>query len=96
MTELGKINYEAYCAASNGKSLISGADLPNWDDQDEAIKTAWDAGARAVFMASAESFNQAIAGVPHLENPNPAYINKVIFDSIPQIAQALKSYKGTE
>ena len=61
MTELGKINYEAYCAASNGKSLISGADLPNWDDQDEAIKTAWDAGAQAIFRHSCDHINKALS-----------------------------------
>ena len=48
MSDLGRIAYEAYCASSDGKSLISGAKLPLWDEQSPEIKAAWDAAAQAV------------------------------------------------
>lgn len=44
----GQIAYEAYCAASDGKSLISGAQLPPWSELDDAIKGAWVAAGNAV------------------------------------------------
>ncbi len=44
----GKLAYEAYCAKTGGKSLVSGAPLPTWDQQAEAIQDAWHAAAVAV------------------------------------------------
>jgi len=44
----GKIAYEAYCKQSDGKSLVSGAELPSWDDLNESIRLAWNASAQAV------------------------------------------------
>jgi hypothetical protein len=44
----GKIAYEAYFEHSDGKSLVSGASLPAWDDQAEEIRQAWEAAANAV------------------------------------------------
>lgn len=38
---LGKEAYEAYCNATNWKSLVSGADLPPWDNLSEPIRSAW-------------------------------------------------------
>lgn len=50
----GKIAYEAYFAKSGGKSLISGAPLPTWDAQSDAIKEAWQAAGEAVVKAAIE------------------------------------------
>lgn len=48
MKTFGQIAYEGYCAASGGKSLISGAPLPAWDALSTAIQCAWDAAGIAV------------------------------------------------
>lgn len=48
----GQIAYEGYYKACGGKSLISGAALPEWSAQSEAIQTAWCAGAVAVLEAA--------------------------------------------
>ena len=45
---LGKHAYLAYCASTGGKSLVSGAPLPSWEDQDPQIQDAWEAAATAV------------------------------------------------
>lgn len=37
----GQIAYDAYFRFSNGKSLISGAPLPTWNEQDQKIREAW-------------------------------------------------------
>lgn len=37
----GQLAYEAYCAHTDWKSLISGAPLPQWDDVKPEIKAAW-------------------------------------------------------
>lgn len=44
----GHIAYQAYFDYSKGKSLISGARLPKWEDQSEEIKKAWEAAANSV------------------------------------------------
>jgi len=48
MNDLGKLAYTAYCQSSGGKSLISGAKLPEWVGLQENIQTAWTAAACAV------------------------------------------------
>lgn len=55
MSEQGKANYEGYRAAAMGKSLISGAPLPEWDELTYQIKLAWDAGACSVELWLAEA-----------------------------------------
>lgn len=52
MADFGKIAYEGYCKISNGKSLISGADLPTWEGLSEPIRVAWRAAADAVLDAA--------------------------------------------
>jgi len=47
----GQHAYESYCDATHWKSLISGADLPQWDSLSPAIQDAWDAAGRAVARA---------------------------------------------
>lgn len=43
----GQVAYEAYCATSKGKSLVSGAALPAWGGLTEEIKRAWVAAGSA-------------------------------------------------
>jgi hypothetical protein len=38
---LGKLAYEAYLEACGGRSLVTDAPLPPWEDQDPAIQRAW-------------------------------------------------------
>lgn len=45
---LGKIAYDAYCKISGNKSLVSGAQLPTWDQLDRKIQIAWEASGMAV------------------------------------------------
>lgn len=47
-TNYGKIAYGAYCNATGGRSLISGAELPTWDKLDARIQNAWVEAALAV------------------------------------------------
>jgi chromosome segregation ATPase len=42
------VAYSAYLSASDHKSLVTGAPLPGWVEQDERIRDAWRAAARAV------------------------------------------------
>jgi len=48
---LGEVAYSGYYVACGGKSLISGAELPAWDEQAEEIRAAWQAAADAVRKA---------------------------------------------
>ena len=48
----GQVAYEAYCASTNGVSLISGAKLPEFGGLSEAVKAAWEAAGAAVARSS--------------------------------------------
>jgi len=48
MKTYGQIAYEGYFESCDGKSLISGAPLPVWDNQVDKIKDAWEAAAQEV------------------------------------------------
>ena len=52
MKPLGRIAYEAYVRKAGGKSLVSGAKLPGWENLERPIKLAWDEAARAVASVS--------------------------------------------
>ena len=52
MLNAGKIAYDAYFKYSGGKSLVSGAPLPKYEEQADEIKSAWDAAANAVLAAA--------------------------------------------
>ena len=52
MIETAQVLYEAYCAATDWKSLVSGAPLPQWVDMPREIQDAW----RAVANAAEEMF----------------------------------------
>lgn len=48
---LGQVAYEGYSGRSGGVSLISGDQLPGWEDQHPAVQDAWEAAAEAVVSA---------------------------------------------
>lgn len=45
---LGRVAYDAYLEASAGRSLVSGAALPHWDEQAMEIQRAWAYAAETV------------------------------------------------
>ena len=47
----GKKAYGAYCSETNNKSLITGCELPNWDELPLKIQDAWIAASDAVLDA---------------------------------------------
>lgn len=47
----GRTAYEAYCNHTNNKSLVTGAELPKWEDLKLEIQDAWIATADAVLGA---------------------------------------------
>lgn len=57
MVNFGKVAYEAYCCKTGWKSLVSGAQLPSWDELKQEIRDAWEAAAMAV-----KNFGVAMTG----------------------------------
>jgi hypothetical protein len=49
--DLGQVAYEAYCAATGGRSAVTGEPLPTWEDQAPTICAAWERAAEAVRRA---------------------------------------------
>ena len=45
---IGQVAYEAYSERADGMSLVSGEQLPDWDDLSPVIAEAWEAAAAAV------------------------------------------------
>jgi hypothetical protein len=45
---LGNVGYDAYCAFTDGKSLISGAVLPPFAELKTPIQEAWEKAGQAV------------------------------------------------
>ena len=59
----GEVLYEGYCQQSDGKSLKTGELLPLWPDQDQRIRDAWAAAAKALitkFTTDAASWQKAL------------------------------------
>lgn len=52
-----KIAYDGYRKASRGVSLVSGAQLPEFEALAEPIKNAWDAAAAAVIEEHNSTFD---------------------------------------
>lgn len=50
LAQLAKVAYESYRTCSDGKSLVSGAVLPEWADLAPEIREAWRASADGVRM----------------------------------------------
>lgn len=48
----GKDAYEAYRNHAGGKSLVSGAALPEWSELPASIQGAWEAAAEAAVAAA--------------------------------------------
>lgn len=46
--DFGQVAYEAYYDFCDGKSLVSGDELPAWADQSPEIQSAWRQAAEAV------------------------------------------------
>jgi hypothetical protein len=61
--ELGKIAYEAYYEYSHGFNLISGAELPSWENQAIKIQEAWTAAANAVATATVIGLSEGTTGL---------------------------------
>ena len=53
----GQHAYEAYCAATGWKSLVSGCDLPQWDSLAPEIQDAWDKAGHAVGRCMIDRLN---------------------------------------
>jgi hypothetical protein len=49
--DLGRVAYDGYCCASDGKSLISGGSLPAWPEVKAPVQNAWRAAAIAILNA---------------------------------------------
>ena len=65
MTAQGKANYDGYRAAAMGKSLITGAPLPEWEDLSYLVRLAWDCAATSAELWLAEAAgDQDAAGEP--------------------------------
>jgi len=47
----GKRGYEGYCKQSDNKSLVTGAELPKWEELKLEIQDAWISAADAVLNA---------------------------------------------
>jgi hypothetical protein len=47
----GQIAYEAYCTQTEGRSLVSGLELPAWRDLNDEFQTAWIVAAMAARSA---------------------------------------------
>lgn len=48
MEDLAQKLYEAYCEHTGWKSIVTGSDLPKWNDLDRKIQDAWRAVEKAV------------------------------------------------
>lgn len=48
MKSYGQTAYDAYLKFSDGRSLVSGAELPAWPDLDSKIRDAWGKAGEAV------------------------------------------------
>lgn len=62
MSDIGQVAYEGYYTATNGKSLVTGSDIPGWDKLPDDIKDAWHTAAAAVVHET--------ASVPPKEEPS--------------------------
>jgi hypothetical protein len=54
MKTLGQVAYEAYCEFAQGASSITGVILPEWEQQNDRIKGAWQAAAEAAVKSFIE------------------------------------------
>lgn len=71
----GQVAYEAYCGRSGGVSLVTGQQLPAWDDQAADIREAWEAGAQAVaaiMRAGPAAQERDPAGTEYRRNTSPS------------------------
>ena len=65
---LGQIAYEAYCAKTGGRSLVSGAALPGWYALSISIREAWMVAGHAVAAAVDHEERSVQIGVGNVQN----------------------------
>ena len=58
----GQIAYDAYCKERDWKSF-HGEPLPRWEEQDDALRAAWQAGAEAVLRSADAVLTVQVHGV---------------------------------
>ena len=63
MKSYGQIAYEAYSSHTDGKSLVSGAELPKWDELRKEIKEAWKTASKAVIKDIKSKIGCYICGI---------------------------------
>jgi len=51
--DLGMVAYEGYRACADGRSVITGAPIPPWDETDPRVRECWRAAADCVTMTNA-------------------------------------------
>lgn len=90
---LGQIAYEAYCATTDWKSAVTGAPLPQYNEQREAVIAAWEAAGTAVAAHVLVSSEEAIDNVLKNAATNKpeglyrgAFSNALVFESVPEDA----------
>lgn len=54
LPDLARTGYNAYCNSTGGRSLVTGAPLPAFDELSDEIKLAWTASACAVALVTVE------------------------------------------
>lgn len=69
MKSMGCVAYEAYCNHTGWKSLVSGADLPQWGALSPEIRTAWEAAANAVLGKAARGSSYGRMGMAGKRKP---------------------------
>lgn len=68
---LGNIAYNAYCESTNWKSVYTGADLPQYDQQRPEVIQAWESSALAV--AATICSTKSVNDVAKVAEPFYAY-----------------------
>ena len=58
----GQVAFEAYAEQSEGKSLVSGAELPVWEMLPRDIQDAWEAAASAVLSVPPGAWPEGSSG----------------------------------
>lgn len=59
----GQVAYEGYLAHSGGRSLVTMAPLPSWEEQAGAIREAWEQAAGAVLAEYGDDAGDMSSGV---------------------------------
>lgn len=52
----GRTAFEAYAERAGGRSLVTGQDIPPWDNTRQEVRDAWEAAAEAVLNRDEHSW----------------------------------------